>query len=796
MPVPKPKTMKNEAIEIAVAFTAHQSVWKNKKTTWSAFLQKLKTPQVKDITFKAFRQLTKADAGKLKDVGGYVGGYLRAGKRSPANVSYRQLLTLDIDFGTPDFWEAFQFVFDCEAVLHGTMSHEESAPRYRLLIPLSRECAADEYSAISRKVAGDIGIEFFDNTTFEVNRLMYWPTVCSDREYYFQHQAGEWLDADAVLESYRDWRDVSEWPTNKQSKDDIKTRADKQEDPLEKRGVIGAFCRAYTIEEAISTFLSKEYEEGTEGRYTYTKGSTGNGLVTYDNKFAYSHHGTDPASGMLCNAFDLVRLHKFGSLDNAPNSNASRKAMEAFAMGDKATKSLLARELKEAFASDFEDESGETSEAEEKESNSWLEDMDMDHQGKTFLSTDKNVDLILENDRAVKALFALNLFNNKPYLRKSATWRKLKHEEPVKNVDFSGLRNYISKAYGIRGKEMIQDSLNLEMARNAWHPIREYLNGLIWDQVQRVDTLFIEYFGAPDTIYTREAARKTLCGAVARVFHPGCKFDLMPVLVGEEGLYKSTFWKRLGKQWFSDTFFKVDGKDAVEQIQGSWIIEVAELAGIRKGEAEAVKHFITKQQDEYRPAYGHVREEYPRQCIFVGTTNQQAFLKDTTGNRRFLPIATEEKRVKKSVDLDLVGDEINQIWAEATFLFMQGEKLYLSDAAKKLAKEVQADHMEVDERAGLIQSFIAMPLPLDWSKLSPFERTAYFNGGEWDTEDSPRNEVTVAEIWVECLDKRREDMSRYNTREVNDILKMMGWRFTGSVKEIPHYGRQRIFKKV
>jgi len=792
--------MQGEFIEIAVAFTAQAKVWKNKKISWPDFVQKLNTPQIKDIPFKKFRALSKADAGKVKDVGGYVGGYLRAGKRSPANVSYRQLLTLDIDFGTLDFWEGFQFNFDCEAVIHGTMSHEDSAPRYRLLIPLSRECAADEYTATARKVAGDIGIEFFDNTTFEVNRLMYWPTICSDKDFYIKHQTGAWLDVDKVLSSYRNWRDVSEWPTNKQSSDDILTRADKQEDPLEKRGVIGAFCRAYTVEEALAVFLPKQYEEGTEGRYTYTKGSTANGLVIYENKYAYSHHGTDPASGMLCNVFDLVRVHKFAALDAAPNSLKSFKAMEAFAMADKAVKAILARELKEALASDFEDESENFGTDEEADA-SWLEGMDMDGKGSTFLNTEKNIDLILENDGVLKGLFALNEFNGKPSLKRPIPWRKTKEGDPMKNVDFSGLRNYIGKHYGIRGKEIVQDSLNLELYRNAWHPIKTYLNGLIWDQTPRVDTLFIEYLGAKDSAYTREAARKTLCGAVARVFNPGCKFDLMPVLVGEEGLYKSTFWKRLGKQWFSDTFFKVDGKEAVEQIQGAWIIEVAELAGMRKGEAEAVKHFITKQKDEYRPAYGHVREEYERQNIFVGTTNLRDFLKDPTGNRRFLPIECCLAYISRSVDLELVGEEVNQIWAEAVWYFMQGEKLYLSDAVTLEARAVQSDHMEIDERAGLVSAFLEMPLPMDWAKMAAFDRVTFFNSyaqdkDAADLEDEPRHEVTVAEIWAECLDKRREDMSRYNTKEVNEILRGLGWRFTGSVKNVPIYGRQRIFKKI
>lgn len=785
--------MQDNLIDLAVAFSAQSKVWKNKKIAWPDFVAKLEEPRIQDLTFKQFKGLNKQDAGKLKDVGGYVGGFLRGGKRSPANVSSRQLLTLDIDFGTPDFWEAFTFVYGCEAVLHGTMSHAPETPRYRLLIPLSRECAADEYSAIARKVAGNIGIEFFDNTTFEVNRLMYWPSVCKDVDFYLEKQTGDWLDADAVLASYRDWRDVSDWPTNKQSSEDVKDKADRQEDPLEKRGVIGAFCRAFTIDEAIAKFLPDKYTEGSEGRYTYVKGSTANGLVVYEEKFAFSHHGTDPTSGKLCNAFDLVRLHKFGDLDTAPNSLKSLKAMEAFAMTDREVKKILSRELKEAYAFDFEIEEPEAGE-EAEDNTDWMDGLDMDHKGTIFLSTAKNIDLILENDRNLKGLFAYNTFDGKPYLKRSAPWRKIKKEAPFDDVDFSGLRNYVEKAYGIAGREKLDDSLKLELARNAWHPILFYLNGLVWDQEKRVDYLFMDYFGSKESDYIKEAARKTLCGAVARVFEPGCKFDLMPVIVGPEGIYKSTFWKRLGKTWYSDTFFRVDGKEALEQIQGAWLIEMAELAGFRKGEAESVKHFVSKQQDEFRPAFGHVRKIYPRQCIFVGTTNWFNFLKDPTGNRRYLPIHSEPNKIKKSVDTDLVGDEVNQIWAEAVFYYLQGEKLYLSPNVAEAAKQIQAEHLEQDERAGYIESFLNMPLPKDWAKRDIFDRQAYFADRKSHAGEA-RVEVCVAEIWVECLGKNREDMSKYNTREVNDILKTLGWQFGGSVKNVPNYGRQRVFVK-
>lgn len=213
-----------------------------------------------------------------------------------------------------------------------------------MIIPLDREVSQEEYQAIARKVAGDLNIDLFDRSTFDVNRLMFWPSVSSDMEYYFEFQDGPFLEADYILGLYNDWHDTSEWPTATDSTDVIMQAIKKQEDPEDKKGIIGVFCRTYTIQEAIETFLSDVYTPAGEGRYTYINGSTAAGLIIYDDKFAYSHHGTDPAGGRLCNAFDLVRIHKFGHLDigkeKEDKDKKSFKAMEEFASKDSTTKSI------------------------------------------------------------------------------------------------------------------------------------------------------------------------------------------------------------------------------------------------------------------------------------------------------------------------------------------------------------------------------------------------------------------------------------------------------------------------
>ena len=282
----------DENLSIAVGLNVSSKVWKNTKTTWSNLVQKLATPVVTAETYKLFMSATKEEQSKIKDVGGFVGGFLTNGRRDKTNVLYRQLITLDIDFSHENFWWDFTMLFDCAAVIHSTHKSCPEKPRHRLIIPLDREVSQEEYQAIARKVAGDLNIDLFDQSTFDVNRLMFWPSVSSDMEYYFEFQDGPFLEADYILGLYNDWHDTSEWPTATDSTDVIMQAIKKQEDPEDKKGIIGVFCRTYTIQEAIETFLSDVYTPAGEGRYTYINGSTAAGLIVYDDKADYVMHLT------------------------------------------------------------------------------------------------------------------------------------------------------------------------------------------------------------------------------------------------------------------------------------------------------------------------------------------------------------------------------------------------------------------------------------------------------------------------------------------------------------------------
>lgn len=786
----------DEKLDIATGLAFDSRVWKNKSILWSKLVQKLSEPIVTGETYKQFIAASKAEQGRIKDVGGFVGGSLLNGKRKKESVKYRQLLTLDIDFSHDNFWWDFTMLYDCAAFIHSTHKSSPEKPRHRLIIPLSREVSAEEYEPIARRVAGDMNIELFDQSTYEVNRLMFWPSISSDAEFYYEIQDGPFLDADEVLATYSDWKNVEEWPRSSSQTEAITAAIEKQGDPTEKKGIIGAFCRTHTIQDVIETFLSDVYEEAGENRYTYIKGSTAAGAIVYDDIFLYSHHGTDPAGGRLCNAFDLVRIHKFGHLDTGKEKEdkqkPSFKAMEEFATSDKATKREIANERFAEAKYDF-DES-----LEEEYDNSWAEELTVNSKGE-YDNSAPNINLILQNDQILKGCYSLNTFDFRRYILRNTPWRKIessKTPEPMRDVDYSGIRNYIECIYGINSSMKIDDAFAIDVERRGFHPIQQYILSTQWDRINRVDTLLIDYFGCDDNAYTRAAIRKSLCAAVARVFEPGTKFDMVLILVGEQGTYKSTFLRKLGANWFSDTFTTVQGKEAYEQLQGAWIIEMAELSALKKSEVENIKQFISKCDDAFRPAYGRTVEIYKRQCVFFGTTNDTDFLKDSTGNRRFNPIDIHPEFATKSVKDDLNEEEVKQIWAEAYELWKQGEQLYFDDNEGSLARAEQHKHTATDERRGVIESFLERMLPDDWDKKDLYDRRTWLddplsNNGTWK-----RDFICMAEIWCECLQKDKTDMSRYNTREINDIMRSLpDWEFVPSTKNFPIYGKQKYYRR-
>lgn len=333
----------NLELHIATAIRRTQKVWKNEVLTWSSFLSKLARPTVTPETRAEWAKMTSAQQDNIKDVGGFVGGWLKNGRRKAGNIQNRTLITLDVDF--PDknknLFDDAVLLWGFSFAVYSTHKYTISNPRIRFVIPTARPVTAEEYVPIARKIANELGIDHFDDSTYQPERLMYWPSHSKDAPYFFDYQQGPLLNPDKVLNEFENWRDSTFWPTSSRETEVHKRNAKLAGNPLEKPGIIGAFNRAYPIKSAIDTFLPDVYEPTAhDDRYTFIKGSTTGGLVLYEDVFAYSNHGTDPTGGELTNAFDLIRIHKFGELDakvkpNTPvTKRPSYKKMQDFALED------------------------------------------------------------------------------------------------------------------------------------------------------------------------------------------------------------------------------------------------------------------------------------------------------------------------------------------------------------------------------------------------------------------------------------------------------------------------------
>ena len=776
-------------MKIAVGNSRMDKKWKNRDISWEDLCQRVSSTIRTTETVEEYRKLKKGAQDNIKDVGGFVGGQLREGRRKNGMVLCRSMLTLDMDYGEPGIWDEIDLLHDFKCCVYSTHKHTPEHPRLRMIIPLARDITEEEYPAVARMVAKEIGIDLFDDTTYEACRLMYWPSTSANGEFFYKTKEGPLLDPDAYLAKYADWHDASTWPVSSRQSEAVRRSITQQADPLEKPGIVGAFCRAYTIEEAIEAFLTDVYEPSTmNGRYDYIPADSAAGVVVYDGKFAYSHHATDPVCGKLLNAFDLVRLHKFRELDEnvgldtPPGKLPSFKAMSDLALADDKVKAVFAEERIAQASAEFSDED-------------WQNGLELDKSGHVK-NTLHNLTLILENDPNLKGvvfnqlLDGMEIKGEVPWKHPSKFWR---------DADDAQLISYVDTHYGTFSARNYDIAVTKVADDRAYHPIREFIESLPeWDKVPRVDTLLVDYLGAGDTAYVRAVTRKTLCAAISRVLRPGCKFDSMLVLNGPQGVGKSTLIAKLAGEWFSDSLNLGDTKDktAAEKLQGYWILEIGELAGLKKAEVETLRSFLSRQNDIYRAAFGKRATPHLRQCVFFGTTNAESgYLRDTTGNRRFWPVKTPGSGKKQS--WNLTHEEILQIWAEALVYVRQGEKLYLSAEMDALAKDEQREAMESDEREGLVREYLDTLLPERWAEMDLFERRNFLSGSDFgglqEKGTVRRTSVSNMEIWCECFGKERANIRRTDSNELTAILARLGWKRLDSKVRIPLYGPQYVF---
>lgn len=775
-------------IEISVGGSRTATEWDGCSITWADFTDDLQNAMQNNCgteTHAEYMALSKGKQADLKDVGGFVGGTLRGGSRKRGCCTGRSLITLDMDNCEPGSTAKWVQVIRGmgTAAVYSTRKHDPEHPRLRAIFPTDRGIQPEEYQPCARMLAQmlDPTMKVFDPTTFETERLMYWPSRSADSQWVCEAtEDGSRISVDDLLWLYADWHDVRQWPAC--PAETVKLPGSKQADPTAKQGVVGAFCRTYDVPAAIEKFLPGVYVDAGAGRLTYI----------------YSHHSTDPAGGKLLNAWDLVRIHKFGDLDAdaAPGtptaSLPSWQQMRALAESDGPTAALLRQE-----AVDHAMEGFEPLPEEDADPDKWQEKLDRTQKG-ALASTIQNAWIILEHDPALKGRIWNDTFSERLRCKGPFPWSDKTQERDWSDEDDAGVRWYLETVYHFSGVNKAADAVALTGGHHAKDPVREYLQGLVWDGTERLDRLFIDYLGAEDSSYTRAVTRKMFVAAVARCFRPGCKFDQICILSGRQGIGKSLLLSRMGREWFNDSITSFDGKDARENLRGVWIVELGEMTAFSRSESEAAKQFLSQTEDRYRAAYGRRTVQYPRRCVFFGTSNSSDFLRDATGNRRYWPIDCSFERRTRVVHDDLTPAEVDQLWAEAVAQFNAGEELILRDELQKAALAEQQAHTERDPWEGSILDFLDKTVPLDWAKRSIDERICWWENGPTDLEapTQKRTTICVNEVWREALDSTGKAPDRMQAKRIAAVLNSSpDWQPAKYPQRHGPYGVQRIWRR-
>jgi len=296
----------------------------------------------------------------------------------------------------------------------------------------------------------------------------------------------------------------------------------------------------------------------------------------------------------------------------------------------------------------------------------------------------------------------------------------------------------------------------------AVHPVRDYLDGLVWDGVERIDVFLHSYMHTSNTLWEQKIGAMWLRSCVARIYQPGCQVDHALVLEGEQGLRKSTAFEALVPErfWYADSGIDVTNKDSYDALRGVWIYCIGELASLAKGDVERWKNFLTSKHDHYRPSYGKRARDFLRQTVFCADTNKDRYLTDATGNRRFWPV-----KVLSRIDVDAIRRDRDQLWAEAVHTYKAKQPWHLdTDGGDLLAREQQAARMTEEPWETIVADWLASPTH------------TVFDGGTPHPEplDLGRG-LLVAEVLQHALKIKPEHMKGEPVNRVAAILARLGW---------------------
>lgn len=705
-------------IRLSVANTRY-GPWQVQTCALSEFYTRLSSPARSQERRAAYLALKKSEQDRLKDVGGFVGGALTDGVRRSGHVAGRDLITLDVDKLEPGGARRVLQICEtlgCGYAVYSTRKHAPEAPRLRIILPLATELSADEYEPAARKAMQiiDPTMQMWDRTTAQAERLMYWPSVCSDGEYVFYYADKPLVDGKALLATF-DWKDVSQWPRCPDEDASVRRTASKQQDPTEKEGIVGAFCRVYDIYSAMEQFIPGVYEPvaGCDYRYTFVGGSTAGGAVVYENgKFLYSHHATDPAGGQLCNAFDLVRLHLFGDQDDDVKVGTpvvkypSWAAMCKLAESDPQVRAQKISDRADQIRRDFSAlierseathaqqtnpllsmltsanagtpsgtsaETSSTAPASASPAQPPSETVDVVAQLAQLLEDSKNKvtsGLVAAAMNAIGVRIGRNEITNRVIIDGMPS--KYSEQEAVNVLPI--LISDILRENGVNAApETVSTYLPAIADANRFNPVTAWLKSIVWDGCDRWPVLY-EILGiadddTPSKAQYRSYVRKWFLQCVAMAFNDGFNTrsaDGALVLQGPQGCGKTLFFRRMSvcRQWFVEgASIDFANKDTIIKSLGAWITELGELDSTLKREQSALKAFITSESDDLRAPYARSSVLRVRHTSFCGTVNPERFLRDETGSRRFWVVPVDHIDVDRL--LNMSHDMVAQIWGQA-----------------------------------------------------------------------------------------------------------------------------------
>lgn len=785
--------------------------------TWSALVGLLGNYAVGSETLAEYLDKPKAEQLRLKDVGWYNGNHYSQPVREGRYITGVDLLTLDIDNGDAEITSRIVALLDpfladdgFAYFLGSTRKHTDAKPRLRLVVPLSRTATVDEADALRRMVAFRVGMPACDTVSFRANQVMFWPSRSRDGAQYTQEGKGDWLDVDAALATWypNGWTNRESWPLHpNEDKSAVSREQAKLGDPREKPGIIGLWCQTYSITDILTTFLADEYVPGSkEGRWTHVGGTAGDGAIVYgDDLWLYSHHQTDPGTGQSLNAWDLVRVHKFGHLDakTSPtvqiNNKPSTRAMSNFVQEVPEFKRALA----ESAVAEFKEAGALASAGKDEDAIALAERFTYDKKGLIEASR-ANLEAIISHLPIFAGALGFNVNAGMKVWRRWMPWheetRKLQRMDETEGLSFADVdtlrtREWIEQAFRIApiGLAMLDEVLALVADRNRFHPIRDYLRNLEpWDGKPRMETLFMRYLGVEDTAYHRATARMMMVAAVKRIMEPGCKFDNAVLIIGPERIRKSSFVEALAGHpaWFTDDIKQFD-RDGVAAVKSVWFVELAELAALGANETEVVKAFLSRRVDRVRLAFERNVQSYPRQCVMVGTSNGNAPLRDPHGNGRYYPVWTVGySELVRKIDIESLRAEMPQIHAEAYAAWQSGEAIHITNA--EAAEQAHAAQEAARPEDPVIRAIDAWLDGEVSSRRSPFGSS----GNEFLDKPQLRLKTCVSQIACEALgfSEQGSDWPRgLANRIVDHLHNRDDWGRSSRTERMKGYGKPRVY---